>query len=445
MDQSNSLAVDRATQPLPMQGDIPRPVTIRVILICLLTILAEGYDVGIYGVVLPALIEAKAWGLSPLQLGVIGSYALIGMLLGAMLVGTVCDIVGRKKTLLACLTLFSVTMALVSVAQTAEQFALYRFLGGLGLGGVIPTASALTIEYSPVRRRSFNYAVMFSGYSLGGVVVALLSLVLLKEHGWRLLFQIGALPLLAVPLIAYLLPESIDFLRSKQRHQEANALAARLGITGSPTPASPSTSPKKTGIWSSICQLFNRNNIRATLLFWVAFFMGLLLIYGLNTWLPQMMRKAGYPLGSSLALMLALNLTAAGGALIAGAAADRWGSRRVIVFSYLLAAASVALLSIKSSEVLTYALVGIAGFGSISTTLIMNAYISKYFPANARATALGWALGFGRLGAITGPILGGLLLSSSVSLATCFYTFALAGLLAALAVFFIPARDERIA
>ena len=153
-------------------------------------------------------------------------------------------------------------------------------------------------------------------------------------------------------------------------------------------------------------------------------------------------RKAGYPLGSSLALMLSLNLTAVVGALIAGAAADRWGSRRVIVVSYLLAAASVALLSLRPDMVLTYALVGVAGFGSISTTLIMNAYISRYFPAAVRGTALGWALGFGRLGAISGPIVGGLLLQKGVSLSWCFYVFALAGLLAAAAVFFIPPRDD---
>jgi len=433
------------SQSEPSPNHIPRSVTFRVIAICLTVLLAEGYDIAIYGVVLPTMIETKTWGLSPLQLGVLGSYALFGMLLGAMLVGTVCDIFGRKKALIACITVFSITMALASIAQTAEQFALYRFIGGLGLGGIIPTASALTIEFSPVRRRSFNYAIMFSGYSLGGVLVALLSLSLLKEHGWRFLFLIGALPLLAVPFIAYLLPESIDFLRSKQRHQEADALASRLGITGLSTTAVPSTSDKNTSIWTSVSHLFERNNIRATLLFWVAFFMGLLLIYGLNTWLPQMMRKAGYPLGSSLSLMLALNLTAATGALIAGAAADRWGSQRVIVISYLLAAVSIAMLSLKPNELLTYALVGIAGFGSISTTLIMNAYISKYFPATSRATALGWALGFGRLGAITGPILGGILLSSGISLAMCFYMFSLAGLLAALAVFLIPKRDEGIA
>ncbi|SCK20263.1 MFS transporter [Vogesella sp. LIG4] len=423
-------------------GSIPGAVTRRVIAICLFTILAEGYDVGIYGVVLPALIEEHAWGLSPLQMGVLGSYALFGMLLGAMLVGTISDIIGRKKILLACLGLFSITMALAAVASTAEQFALYRFIGGLGLGGLIPTASALTIEYSPVRRRSFNYAVMFSGYALGGVVVALLSLSLLGSHGWRILFMLGALPLFAVPFIALWLPESVDFLRSKQRHQEADALASRLGIVQGASNATPPVAQARSGVLAAVGLLFSRQNLRATLLFWVAYFMGLLLVYGLNTWLPQLMRKAGYPLGSSLALMLALNLTAVVGALIAGAAADRWGSQRVIVVSYLLAALSVGLLSLQPDVVLLYALVGVAGFGSISTTLIMSAYISKYFPANARATALGWALGFGRLGAIAGPVLGGFLLGSGTSLSICFYVFALAGVLAALAVFLIPARAE---
>lgn len=430
----------------PVQVDaIPAAVTRRVIAICLFVILAEGYDVAIYGVVLPAMIEGKIWGLSPLQLGVIGSYALFGMLLGAMLVGTVSDIVGRKKTLLSCLALFSITMAMAAMADSAAEFGLYRFIGGLGLGGIIPTASALTIEYSPLRRRSFNYAVMFSGYALGGVLVALLSLWVLPESGWRALFMIGALPLVALPLIAMWLPESIDFLRSKQRHQQADVLAARLGIQVTPAAPQAANATGKgapRGMFAAVGLLFQRGNLRATLLFWLAFFMGLLLIYGLNTWLPQLMRKAGYPLGSSLALMLSLNITAVVGALIAGVAADRWGSRRVIVVSYLLAAVSVALLSLRPDVVWTYALVGVAGFGSISTTLIMNAYISRYFPATARGTALGWALGFGRLGAISGPIVGGWLLQSGISLVWCFYVFALAGLLAAVAVFFIPPRDD---
>jgi len=134
MNQSMQASAKLAPARPVLADAIPAAVTRRVIAICLFVILAEGYDVAIYGVVLPAMIEEKIWGLSQLQLGVIGSYALFGMLLGAMLVGTVSDIVGRKKTLLTCLALFSITMALAAMADTAAQFGLYRFIGGLGLG-----------------------------------------------------------------------------------------------------------------------------------------------------------------------------------------------------------------------------------------------------------------------------------------------------------------------
>jgi AAHS family benzoate transporter-like MFS transporter len=393
--------------------------------------------VGIYGAVLPALIEERTWGLSPTQFGMLGSFALVGMLVGAVLVGALSDMIGRKKTLVACVGIFSVTMAWASLAQTSVEFGWCRFVGGLGLGGVIPTASALTIEYSPVRRRSFNYALMYSGYALGGVSISLLSLWFLKDSGWRALFRIGAFPLLGVPLIVWGMPESIAFLRSRRRFPEADRLALRLGID----PHGGEANSQSTDVHrprTTIGRLFGPSSIRATLLFWVAFFMGLLLIYGLNTWLPQMMRSAGYPLASSLTLLLALNLAAAVGSLVAGAAADRWGSRCVIVISYLIAAISIALLSTRPGTFLTYGLVGVAGIGSISTTLVLNAYVSKYFPVDVRATALGLALGFGRLGAIAGPLLGGILVSSQVSLASCFHIFAAAGLLAALAVFLVP-------
>ncbi|WP_240327201.1 aromatic acid/H+ symport family MFS transporter [Burkholderia sp. IDO3] len=419
--------------------EMPHWVTVRVIALCFFAILAEGYDVGIYGAVLPALVDERAWGLTPTQFGVLGSYALIGMLVGAVLVGALSDVSGRKKTLIACIGVFSITMAWASLARTPAEFGWCRFIGGLGLGGVIPTASALTIEYSPVRRRSFNYALMYSGYALGGVLIALLSLWFVQESGWRALFRIGAFPLLAIPVMVWGLPESITFLRSRGRTREADELAARLGIVvlDQDSRASVSRAPR---LIERIGSLFGPFSIRATLLFWIAFFMGLLLIYGLNTWLPQMMRSAGYPLGSSLALLLALNLAAAIGSLVSGAAADRWGSRRVIGISYLIAACSIALLATRPGTLFTYALVGMAGVGSISTTLVMNAYVAKYFPPGVRATALGLALGFGRLGAIAGPLLGGVLVSHHVSVASCFHVFAAAGVIAALAVFLIRDR-----
>ena len=137
-----------------------------------------------------------------------------------------------------------------------------------------------------------------------------------------------------------------------------------------------------------------------------------------------------------------LNLSAAIGALIAGTAADRWGSKKIISISYLLAGVSIALLSIKSSMLLVYCLVGVAGFGTIGTTLILNAYISKYFEAENRATALGWALGFGRIGAISGPLLIGLFMSSNLDFSINFYLFAVAGVLASITILFIPKKEN---
>ena len=160
---------------------------------------------------------------------------------------------------------------------------------------------------------------------------------------------------------------------------------------------------------------------------------GDVLIYGLNTWLPQMMRQAGYPLGSSLSFLLMLNITAAIGALFAGAIADRIGAKIVISISYLMAAVCIGLLTIKPSVTIIYLLIGLAGIGSVGITQILNAYVTQYFPSHIRATSLGWGLGLGRVGAITGPILV-IIMTMQYDLVWNFYLFSFAGLLAAISV-----------
>ena len=136
-----------ATAPVN-DWNVPKRTTALVLFCCWMAILAEGYDVGVLGAVLPALAEYKEWNLSPLQLGGLGSYALAGMLVGALFIGTLSDLVGRKKMLLASMVIFTLTQAGAAWAPTPELFGLFRFIGGLGMGGVIPVAAALTIEYS---------------------------------------------------------------------------------------------------------------------------------------------------------------------------------------------------------------------------------------------------------------------------------------------------------
>jgi MFS transporter, AAHS family, benzoate transport protein len=428
--------------------EIPGRVTMRIVAICLAMILAEGYDVAIYGAVLPMLTHGTDWSLSQFQLGAIASCSLAGMMIGAMGAGTLSDMVGRRRMLLGSVALFSVMMAAAALAPTPTWFVVARVVGGLGLGGVVPTAAALTVEYSPPGRRSFNYALIYTGYSVGGILVALLAMSWLPLYGWRLLFGVGAAPLIVVALAARYVPESLDFLLARNRMAEARSVAQALGIRhpaldaqvgyGSGQCAADASSADSQRSAEPVRSLFDASTLRATLAFWIAMFMGLLLLYGLSTWLPQLMRKAGFALGSSLGLLVTLNATAAMGSLLGGAVADRLGSKPVVSVLYLLAAASLCALPFAHGTAQTYVLVGLAGVGTIGNTMLLGAYITRFYPSHNRATGIGWALGIGRFGAIVGPLIGGALAQADAPLPWNFYAFAGAGLAAAIAVLAVP-------
>ncbi|MBH9967978.1 MFS transporter [[Bacillus] enclensis] len=436
-----SAQTGRSTHPA-----IPRSLTYLILGICFLSILADGYDLGIYGAVIPSLLNYQPWGLSAAQAGAIGSYALFGMLIGAVAIGSVTDMIGRKWTLIMCISLFSLTMALCAMATSPEMFGLFRFIGGIGLGGVIPTASALTIEYSPSNRRSLNYNIMFAGYSSGIVLGAILSIFLLQAFGWRLMFWIGALPLLLVPLLIKYLPESVSFLLSRNRLREAEEICRKYNMGLSYFEEQRAASEEGVGQQSkSIKGLFTKQYLGATLLIWMTYIMGFYLVYGLITWLPKIMNTLGYSLNSSLSFLLVMNLTAGIGALLAGSLADRWGSKRVISVSYFLAALSAFLLTLGEPPLgITYLLVGAAGFGAVGSTQLLNAFVTKYYPPRSRATGLGWGLGAGRIGAISGPLLIGFLLNMNIELIWSFYTFVIAGILAMTGMLLIPSKKDEV-
>ncbi|KQR37964.1 MFS transporter [Acidovorax sp. Leaf160] len=418
-------------------------VTRRVLIVCWLAILFEGYDVGVMGAVLPAMAEDRAWNLNPLQLGVLSSYALAGMFVGALLVGTLSDLLGRRRMLLACVALFSLTMAGAAWAPTPLWFGVFRFLGGVGLGGVIPAAAALTIEYSPPARRSFNYGVMYSGYSFGILCAALLALQWLPQIGWRGVVGAGALPLLALWPMAKMLPESLEYLAGKGRQREARELAQRLGLPV-PKPVRavvPQAATQSAFGWRQVlAEVFARRHLRATACFWVALFCGLLLIYGLNTWLPTIMRQSGYDLGSSLGFLVVFSLASAVGGLFLGRIADRFGVRGTVGCFYLLGAAAVLALMSPGGLWVNYLLVALAGLGSISASLILTGHLAGWYPAQVRAAATGWGLSFSRFGAMAGPLLGGYVASAGLGVSANFIAFAAVGALAAIAVFLLPAR-----
>lgn len=433
-----SLPVAAATSGAPA---VRPAVTRRVLFACWLAILFEGYDVGVMGAVLPAMAEDRAWNLSPLQLGVLSSYALAGMFVGALLVGTLSDLLGRRRMLLACVALFSLTMAGAAWAPTPLWFGVFRFLGGVGLGGVIPAAAALTIEYSPPARRSFNYGLMYSGYSFGILCAALLAMRWMPQIGWRGVVGAGALPLLALWPMARMLPESLEYLVGKGRRHEAEALAQRLGLPVPQPVRSPTHAPAAFGWRQVLAEVFARRHLRATACFWVALFCGLLLIYGLNTWLPTIMRQSGYDLGSSLGFLVVFSLASALGGLFLGRIADRFGVCGTVGAFYLVGAAAVLALMSPNHLWVNYLLVALAGLGSISASLILTGHLAGYYPAQVRAAATGWGLSFSRFGAMAGPLLGGYVASAGLGVSANFIAFAAVGALAAVAVFLLPAQS----
>jgi MFS transporter, AAHS family, benzoate transport protein len=395
-----------------------QPSAGAVVAICAVMILFDGYDLIIYGNIAPALVAE--WGLSPSDFGRIGAMALVGMLIGALIAGTVADRLGRRKVVLASLTWFSISMAVCAVAPSAQVFEAARFAGGLGLGALFPTVTALVTEVSPPGKKAINYSLTLFGYMGGGILAGVFALLLLEPVGWRSLFWIGAMPILLLPLAWKLVPESQAWLEAR----ETKSIA-----TGGTAPSN--EKPPTLG------SLFANGQARNTILAWFVLFCTLLLTYGMVNWLPSIMVKLGYEIRSALFLSVTLNAGAAAGAYIAARVSDKITPKPVVVAMFLVGATAVAALTIAPSGVAIYAVMLVAGCGTIGTQILVNVLVSSLYSDRTRGTGLGWALGVGRLGAICGPLIGGLLLSAGLAPEVNFYVFATVALTGAIATVFI--------
>lgn len=401
-------------------------------------IVFDGYDLVVYGSVAPVLMEE--WALDPVQAGSLASYALFGIMLGALFFGPLADKIGRKNVIMFCVFLFSLCTLLVGFANTTTQFGILRFLAGLGFGGVMPNCVSLITEYAPKKRRSSLVTIMFSGYCVGGMISAGMGIVLIPRLGWESVFFVAALPLVLLPFIYKYLPESIAYLLAKGKTEQVGYLLSRVNPTYIPQQSDQYelVLPQKSG--NTVAQLFHNNRGLATFMLWMSFIMCLLMTYGLNTWLPKIMQTAGYETGSSIMFLLVLNFGAIFGAVFGGWAADRWGPRKVLIFFFSAAAISLTLLGFKFNMFVLYFLVATAGATTTGTSIIANAFASQFYPIQIRSTGVGWASGVGRVGAIFGPIMGGYLLSLNLPTQQYFLAYAIPGIIGAITIGFVKQR-----
>jgi len=403
-----------------------------LVALCALLLIVDGYDVFVAGTVLPTLI--KEWGLSKPEAGALQAWALFGMMFGALVFGQLADRIGRRKGIAISFLVFTVATLFTGFANTPEHFKALRFIAGLGCGGLMPNAVALMNEYAPRRLRGTMVALMFSGYSVGGMVAAGLGIWMIPALGWKPMFWVAAVPLLALPLILWKLPESLGFLIRSGRQAEARRVFAKLEAGKALAPEDTLVFTEVKGATASVAELFRHDRSLRTLMLWVAFFCCLLLVYLLSSWLPKVMQEAGYAEKASLLTLFSLNFGGMAGAIAGGWLGDRFGLPKVVIGYFAAATVSIALIGLNPAPAILFSLVFVAGAATIGTQILLYASVAQLYNMSVRSTGLGWASGIGRVGAIVGPTLGGILLAREMPLQDSFLVFALPAALSTLAM-----------
>ncbi|NVM78371.1 AAHS family benzoate transporter-like MFS transporter [Duganella sp. SG902] len=400
---------------------------------CAIIIICDGYDLAVAGIALPSIM--KSMGVTAQNAGFMVSSALFGMMFGAIFLGTVADRIGRPRAIAICLALFSVFTAAAGLTTDPYVFSAMRFLAGLGIGGVMPNVVAQMTEYSPRKIRSTMVTLMFSGYAVGGMLAALLGKGMIEAYGWQSVFLAAGVPVVLIPFILKTLPESMPFLIRQARIGELQSILTRMEpryVAGATDRYAVPVHDRADG--APIGKLFQDGRGFSTVMFWIAFFMCLFMVYALSSWLAKLMAGAGYSLGSALTFVLVLNFGAVIGAVGGGWLADRFHIKYVLVGMYALAAVSITLLGYKVPTEALYVLVGLAGASTIGTQIVTYAYAGQFYPAAVRSTGIGWASGVGRSGAILAPIVIGTLVGMQLPLEQNFVAIAIPAVIATIAV-----------
>ena len=409
---------------------------------CAAIIVFDGYDLAVAGIALPSIM--KEMGVSPTNAGFMVSSALFGMMFGNILFGALADRIGRRLVIALCVVLFSVFTAGAGFTHEPVSFSLMRFLAGVGIGGVMPNVIAAMTEYAPLRMRSTLVTVMFSGYSVGGMLAAVLGKGLIESYGWQGVFLAAGAPVILVPLILRQIPESMAYLIKKGRTEEIQRILSRLSPDYRAAPGDVYVLPEKgkAAAGASFGSLFSQGRGFSTVMFWVTCFMCLFMVYALSSWLTKLMASAGYSLGSALTFVLVLNFGAMIGAALGGWLADRFHIKYVLVGMYLVAAASITLLGYRMPTGILYLLVGLAGASTIGTQIVTCAYASQFYPVAVRSTGVGMMLGVGRAGAILAPILIGVLVGMELALEKNFLAIAIPAAIASVSILLINHRQS---
>lgn len=418
------------TEPTRLNG-----LRLSTILVCFLMNMLDGMDVMVISYTAPAI--AKEWNIVPTDLGLVFSIGLLGMAIGAMFLASQADIIGRRRMILLSAVLMGSCVLATQYVQSVPMLVFARFVSGLGIGSMLATTATLTAEYAPARTKDFWVSFAMSGYPIGAVLSGMVAARIIPQYGWRTMFlTAGLATLVTLPVIYFFLSESLEFLlksRPKNALKQANQILQKMGSEPLTELPVAQTDVSK----ASVRELFTGDRRRATLLLWTALFLSFATLYFLTMWIPKLASNAGLALNLAIYAGTLFNLGAFFGIITQGYLSARLGLQRVIC-GFLIATALLMVGfgfvsgSVWAGSAFRLVLFGLIGFGIQGGFVGMYSLAAKLYPTRIRATGVGWGVGAGRIGAVVGPLVGGVLIGMGWSLSANFIAFAIPALIAGL-------------
>ena len=411
-----------------------RPFQFWLAFWCLLAMMADGFDLLNASIAGPALI--KEWGIDRAALGPVFSASLVGFFVGAPFFGYLGDRYGRRLAIISALLFIGVTTLACAWAANLQQLLWLRFLSGLGLGGVLPNVIALNAEFTPKRFRATMLVVIATGISLGGAVPGLVGATLMPTYGWPVIFVVGGIIPFVVGLgMLFAIPDSIKFMvlrggrdqavrRLVQKFDPALTVAPNVRFVLDPEEGSDKTRGSPAG-------LFRDGWAQVTVLVWLLFVINLMANNLMNAWLPMLVQTSGHSVAQGSFAGSLYQLGGSAGGLCIGVLIDRFGLKVLAIMFAVGVPVLVFTGTPGLSDAVLLTMAFLSGCAIVGMQSGLNASAGLIYPTALRANGVGYALGIGRIGSVTGPLIGSLLTKLGMPASAFFYVAALGPLICA--------------
>ena len=424
------------------QGSM-RPVQILAVGICVVINMLDGFDVLVIAFTAPEI--SAEWDLRPQSLGVLFSSGLFGMAAGSIFLAPQADRIGRRNIILLCLVIISVGMFLSALTNSLYQLAGMRVITGFGIGGALASITTITAEYSSKKRQGFAISLVQSGYPVGATIGGSIAVVLIVQYGWRSVFVFGAISsALMIPLVMQFLPESLEYLitnKPKNALKKVNALLVKLNQP--PLAQLPETPIRASESTRGVLSLIETPLRSSTLLLWCAFFMVMLSFYFVLSWTPTLLTEAGLSIDQGISGAVLMNIGGVLGGTSLGYFSARFGAYKLTGISMILCAVAMVVFALLDSTLMTMLIIGfVIGYFVFGSMIGLYSIAPDLYHTSIRNTGMGWAIGIGRLGAILGPSMAGILLSAGWSGADCFIAFSIPMIIAMLAILLLKGQRD---